>query len=607
MKRYFTVLAFSLLAATPALGQDNSMPGMTMPARAKTAPKTAPKTNTDKKADRSGMAGMSTMSSSVDLNDPMSQEASGTAWLPASSPMYGKMFMLKGNMLMLHGAVMPRYTNVGSKRGDKRFDAPNWFMGMFSHPLTQNSQLGLRAMLSLDPVTEGGYGYPLLFQTGETWHHEPLHDRQHPHNFQSELSATYSRRLGGGNSAFLYLADPGEPALGPPTYMHRLLAYDLADAPIGHHWQDATHIQFGVTTAGVNFGSRLKFEGSQFTGREPDENRWSFQKARFDSSSGRVSFNPNADNAYQVSYGFIKNAEGDGADQHRMTASWLYNKPLGEDANFTTALVFGQNNLNTEGKTNSYLAEADYQRGRDTLFTRLENIQKSGRELFLPEDSFQSRKFTLGAYTLGYVRDITHGTGIDTGIGFAVTADQHPSALSADYGSGTPLSFQIYLRLRPSRMKNSDMKMDMRSMDTGGDMKGMDMSAPAPPAPAPAAPAPPAPMPEMAIPKAAPVTVASVTATMTPDPPKARQGNVLTMTVTGSDGKPLVGASVKASVAMTSMDMGTSHPAFREAGAGRYQAAVSFAMPGPWRVSVTVTPPGGGASMTKALDYSAGS
>ena len=128
-------------------------------------------------------------------------------------------------------------------------------------------------MFSLDPITEGGYGYPLLFQTGETWHHQPLHDRQHPHNFQDELAATYSHLLGGGKSAYLYLGYPGEPALGPPTYMHRLLAYDLADAPIGHHWQDATHITFGVATAGINFGSRVKIEASDFTGREPDENR----------------------------------------------------------------------------------------------------------------------------------------------------------------------------------------------------------------------------------------------------------------------------------------------------------------------------------------------
>ncbi len=510
---------------------------------------------------------MSSMPSAADLNDPMSQEASGTAWLPSSTPMYGKMLMLHGNMLMLHGVIMPRYTDVGSKRGDRRFDAPNWFMGMFSHPLTPNSQLGLRAMLSLDPVTEGGYGYPLLFQTGETWHGQPLHDRQHPHNFQSELAATYSRLLGGGRSVYLYLADPGEPALGPPTYMHRLLAYDLADAPIGHHWQDATHIQFGVATTGVNFGSQVKFEASQFTGREPDENRWSFQKARFDSSSGRVSLNPNADNAFQVSYGFIRNAEGDGVDQHRTTASWLYDRPLGEDANFTTALVWGQNNLNTEGRTNSYLAEADFQHGRDTVFTRIENIQKSGRELVLPEDALQSRKFTLGAYTLGYVRDVTHGTGIDTGVGFAVTADQHPAALDADYGSGVPLSFQVYLRLRPSRLKN----ISLAQRDTPAEASSGNII---------------------------------LTAAMNPDPPKARQANTLTLTVTNAGGQPLLDAVVTASVAMTSMDMGTTHPAFRAIGQGHYTAEVSFAMPGPWRVSVTAAPPGG-AAVTKTLDYAA--
>ena len=97
----------------------------------------------------------------------MSQEASGTAWLPSSSPMYGKMFMQpSGDMLMVHGAVMPRYVNTGSKRGDRRFDAPNWVMGMYSHPLDAQSQIGLRGMFSLDPITEGGYGYPLLVPDG---------------------------------------------------------------------------------------------------------------------------------------------------------------------------------------------------------------------------------------------------------------------------------------------------------------------------------------------------------------------------------------------------------------------------------------------------------
>jgi len=434
-----------------------------------------------------------------------------------------------------------------------------------------------------------------------------------------ELAVTYSRLIGGSKSAYLYAGYPGEPALGPPTYMHRLLAYDLADAPIGHHWQDATHITFGVATVGINFGSKTKLEGSIFTGREPDENRYSFDKPRLDSQSARLSFNPNGDNAYQVSYGFVKNAEGDGANQHRITASWLYNKPLGEDANFTTALVWGQNNLTTEGKTNSYLAEADYQRGRDTWFTRMENIQKSGHELQLPSAALQDRKFGLGAYTAGYVRDLTHGTGIDTGLGFAVTADTHPSALNSDYGNGTPLSFQVYLRFRPSRMKNMDM--------SNRDMKGMDMGSSPPTTPSAGPPAPPAQMPMSALgtpsmptslpqaeqtpavpiaPASAappiPVTVSDVTAAIVPTPPKARRGNTLTLTVTGSDGKPLVGASVKMSVAMTSMDMGTSYPAFKDLGDGRYQGQVTFSMAGPWRVTATITPPGGGP-LTKSYAF----
>ncbi|MBV9851485.1 MAG: FixH family protein, partial [Armatimonadetes bacterium] len=552
-------------------------------------------------------AGMnrSGMSSSVDLNDSMSQEASGTAWLPASSPMYGRMFMNNGNMLMLHGAVMPRYTDVGSKRGDRRLDAPNWFMGMFSHPLDAQSQLGLRGMFSLDPITEGGYGYPLLFQTGETWHHQPLHDRQHPHDLMDELAVSYSRLIGSGRSAYAYVGYPGEPALGPPTYMHRLLAYDFADAPIGHHWQDATHITFGAATVGINFGSRLKLEASDFTGREPDENRYSFDRPRFDSYSARLSYNPDSDNALQVSHGFIRNPEGDGANVHRTTASWLYNRPLGADANFTTALVWGRNDLMGEGKTDSYLAEADYQRGRDTFFTRLENIQKSGHELVLPEESLHGRKFTLGAYTVGYVRDLTHGTGIDTGLGLAVTADTHPSVLNADYGGGTPLSFQIYLRLRPSQV----------SMSTGGGkMAGMDMSggqtqpasppSPTPQTPAPAAPPQPQPTPTAPAPSAAPaptppapVTVGRVVTAISPNPPRTGRRNILTLTVTGSDGKPLAGAAVKAAVAMTSMDMGTSRPAFQDMGDGRYQGDVTFSMPGPWRVTLTVAPPGGGTPM----------
>ena len=94
------------------------------------------------------------------------------------------------------------------------------------------NQLGSRLMMSLDPLTEQGRGYPLLFQTGESWHDQPLHDRQHPHDLFDELSFPRSRN---GSPTryrpFVYFGYPGAPALGPPTFMHRPSAMDMPDAP----------------------------------------------------------------------------------------------------------------------------------------------------------------------------------------------------------------------------------------------------------------------------------------------------------------------------------------------------------------------------------------
>src|SRR5712671_3699739 len=60
------------------------------------------------------------MQSSINIADPMNRESSGTAWVPDSTPMYGYMKMFGDDMLMLHGGIFPRYTNVSSHRGDDR-------------------------------------------------------------------------------------------------------------------------------------------------------------------------------------------------------------------------------------------------------------------------------------------------------------------------------------------------------------------------------------------------------------------------------------------------------------------------------------------------------
>ena len=409
------------------------------------------------------------MQSSVNIADPMSRESSGTAWVPDSTPMYGRMFMFGDDMLMLHGAIFPRYTNVSTRRGDDRIDAPNWIMGMFSSRLAglgENTQLGFRAMMSLDPLTEQGRGYPLLFQSGETWHDQPLHDRQHPHDLFDEVSLTLSQKLTHDFSAYLYFGYPGEPALGPPTFMHRLSAMDNPDAPIGHHWQDSTHVTFGVATAGLQWRN-VKIEGSAFTGREPDEERYDFDRPRFDSFSGRISWNPTQNLALQVSHGYIKSPEAFEPDvkRHRTTASAIYNQPLGHDTNWSTSFVWGQNN-DSGDTTESFLLESNYQRGRDTVYARWERVEKSGHELVLARNDFEEI-FPVNAVSIGYVRDLSHGDKIDIGVGGQFTVNAWPNELDRYYGDGPGYAFEFFLRIRPSQHSHG-----------AGEMEGATAAAP---------------------------------------------------------------------------------------------------------------------------------
>ncbi len=520
---------------------------------------------------------MMAMPSSVDLNDPMNRESSGTAWVPDSTPMYAKMKMRGRDMLMLHGSLFPRYTHVGSDRdvsaagkgGHNKLDAPSMFMVMYSHPLDARpqpqSQLGLRLMMSADPFIERGYGYPLLYQSGESYKGVALHDRQHPHDLFDELSATYSRRLGRGHSACLYVGYPGEPALGPPTFMHRAAAMDSPDAPISHHWQDSTHITFGVATLGFSTG-KVKLEGSAFNGREPDENRYDFDEPRLNSASARLSWNPNANLAMQVSHGYLKNPEVlHPGNVHRTTASLIYNKPLGADANWSSSLVWGQNK--GHDKTNSYLFETNYQKGVNTIYARLERVQKSGEELVLsPAD--EDEIFNVGAYSLGYVRDLRHGSGLDVGLGAQVTLNTNPGGLDPYYGSGSHGAFQVFLRIRPSRLKHGEAPaMESSPMHTEAAASGI-----------------------------------KVAATIAPTSPKVGK-NTMTLTVTGASGKPVSGAKITANVGMTNMDMGTTHPTFKELGNGRYAGDVAFSMAGPWRVTLRIATPQDTAPITKDFDY----
>ncbi len=398
-----------------------------------------------------------TMNSSINIAEPMSRESSGTSWVPDSTPMYGRMFMFGDDMLMLHGGIFPRYTNISTNRGDDRIDAPNWIMGMYSHPFSESAQIGFRGMMSLDLLTEQGRGYPLLFQSGETWHDQPLHDRQHPHDLFDELSVTYSQKFTQDFSSYLYFGYPGEPALGPPTFMHRLSAMDNPDAPIGHHWQDSSHITFGVATLGAVWRT-LKLEGSVFTGREPDEERYDFDRPRFDSASVRLSWNPTPDLALQVSHGYLHSPEAldPSANRHRTTASAIYNRRLSQDANWANSFVWGQNDTTREGRTQSFLLESNLQWNRETVYGRFEYVEKSGHELVLTGSDLE-RIFGVQSWSIGCVHDFAHGRGLDVGLGGQFTLYVKPESLDRYYGDGPGYGFQVFMRIRPSQMNHEAM------------------------------------------------------------------------------------------------------------------------------------------------------
>ena len=398
------------------------------------------------------------MSHAFSLNLPMSRNGSGTSWLPDASPMYGNMYHSKKWMYMLHGNLFLRYTkqDVSGKgsRGDKTFDAPNWLMLMGQRKVGAKGLFHFNTMISLDPVTEGGDGYPLLFQSGEAYKGRPIVDRQHPHDLFSELSVSYAHAFSKNTDVFAYLAYPGEPALGPVAFMHRPSALYNPDAPLSHHWADATHITFGVATLGVRLG-KFKVEGSSFTGREPNEKRFDFDKPRFDSWSSRLSYNPSRNWALQVSHGFLKSPEQLHAleDVNRTTASATYSLPLVNDGWFNAIALWGMNKVKDHNGENAFLLEGSWRKKKLAIYSRYEYVQKSIEELSLSEVAFgHDAVFPVDAFTLGFNHDLLNFGKAKLAGGSQFTFYSADDRLDHLYGKN-PLAFEVYLRIYPGLMK----------------------------------------------------------------------------------------------------------------------------------------------------------
>ncbi len=444
MRSVRPIFILVLLAACRSFGQGHGDMHEMHPA----PPPTMPATEMPHAQHAAGMEGMSMDTNPIGI--PMSRFGSGTSWLPDSTPMYGVMQHRGEWNIMYHGAAFLAYDRMNGPRGDSKLISTNWAMAMASRKLDSKSDVRLAAMMSLEPLTVGGEGYPLLFQTGETWRRQPLRDHQHPHNLFIELSSYYTRAITADSAAFAYFAPVGEPAFGPVTYMHRTTGLDNLLAPIGHHWQDATHITFWTATLGYET-RKWKLDASAFNGREPSENRYEWQSPKFDSFSGRVSYNPTPDLTLQASRAYLHSPEElhPGEDVHRTDVSATYNRPLGPGRNFQSTLVWARNRI--EGQNlDGWLIEAQLKQDRGwTPFFRYEHVRKNAEELVLPESFPPDQVFDLQQLSLGVTREIFTTGSLNWAVGGQIVLNKVPCGLRSVYGDD-PAGWLLFIRVHPN-------------------------------------------------------------------------------------------------------------------------------------------------------------
>jgi len=387
------------------------------------------------------------------LGIPESRMGSGTSWLPDASPMHAAHIMLGDWTLMLHGQGFVQYDRQGGSRGGDQLGVINWAMAAASRRIG-GGRLELRSMLSAEPWTIGSRGYPLLVQSGEAYQGAPLHDRQHPHDLFMELAALYERPVARNLGLSLYLAPVGEPAVGPVAFPHRPSAADDPLAPIAHHWQDGTHITFGVVTAGV-FTRTVKLEGSWFNGREPDEQRTGFDYAgrRLDSYGARLIVNPGPRWSISAWYGYLKSPEVLHPDEslHRYGVAALTTQAFGRRGRWASALIWGANDPIGSGRaSHSVVLESDLDLDEtNAVHGRAEYVRKSAADLVIPSVPPTS-EYDVGALALGYMRTVGTIAGLATGVGTRGSISLVPASLEAQYGSRTPVGLAVYVRLRPA-------------------------------------------------------------------------------------------------------------------------------------------------------------
>ena len=166
----------------------------------------------------------------------------------------------------------------------------------------------------------------------------------------------------------------------------------------------------------------------------------------------RLSWNPAPDWSLEVSRGHLHAVEQlePEDDQDRTIASAIYNRPL-RDGVWQTVAAWGRMDqyARTGGPTttsDAYLLESVLTRGRNTVFGRLENVDKN--EVFqigTPRDD--GTFYNVTKISVGYQRSFALPHHLATDVGALVSRYAIPRALDAAYGAD-PTSVMLFTRLR---------------------------------------------------------------------------------------------------------------------------------------------------------------
>jgi len=361
--------------------------------------------------------------------------------------------------LAVDGRAFVGWVHESTFKGGTRAGAANWLSLEASRQAARRS-LKLTVMGSLETVTWGDCGYPRLLAGGTACARDGFREYQTPHPPLMQLSGGWEQQTASGPVLGLTVALVGEPALGPPMYVHRESAAPDPVAPITHHDMNPAHASAGVLTAGMK-SRTWSLEASVFNGEPPDADRVVPRYREMRSAAARLALEPRPGWSVQASLGRLRSRAahhaGASAALNLATASAAHTWS-GERWSGAATLAWARMNDGALVRHSLLLEATTTLASRYTWFARAEAAHRAdirGAAIVDTGDGqHEHRVVTARAGVAQFSTGITaeyRALGAAMGIGARGSLSLLPPALRSLYGASWPAGAAVFASLRPAR------------------------------------------------------------------------------------------------------------------------------------------------------------